>query len=130
VDCSGYIRNIYKCFGLELARNTTWQTAMPMEKMELQGMTTEERKVLLDTVPMGAILFFRGHEMMYLGTENGQYYVINSIGNIIDPMGSKNIQRISSIVVNTLDTRRGNGNTWLDELTTVIVPFGAMQMTE
>lgn len=130
VDCSGYIRNIYKCFGLELARNTTWQTAMPMEKMDLQGMTTEERKAVLDTVPMGAILFFRGHEMMYLGSENGQYYVINSIGNIIDPMGSKNVQRISSIVVNTLDTRRGNGNTWLDELTTVIVPFGDMQTTE
>ncbi len=122
-DCSGYIRNIYKCFGLELARNTTWQTAMPMAKVDLQGMTTEERKAVLDETPMGAVLYFRGHEMMYLGCENGTYYVISAIGNIIDPMGSKNVQRISSVVINTLDTRRGNGNTWLDDLTTVIVPF-------
>ena len=127
VDCSGYIRNIYKCFGLELARNTTWQTAMPMAKVDMQGMTTEERKTVLDQTPMGAVLYFRGHEMMYLGSENGQYYVISSVGNIIDPMGSKNVQRISGIVINTLDTRRGNGNTWLDELTTVIVPFAEGQ---
>ncbi|MBQ7986621.1 MAG: SH3 domain-containing protein, partial [Clostridia bacterium] len=37
-DCSGYIRNIYKCFGLELARNTTLQSAMPMAKIDMKDM--------------------------------------------------------------------------------------------
>ena len=30
VDCSSYVRDVYKCFGLELPRNTTWQAAMPV----------------------------------------------------------------------------------------------------
>ena len=115
---------------MELARNTTWQTAMPMAKVDMQGLTTEERKAVLDETPMGAVLFFRGHEMMYLGSENGTYYVISAVGNIIDPMGSKNVQRISSVVINTLDTKRGNGNTWLDELTMIIVPFAERQTAE
>ena len=74
-DCSGYIRNVYKCFGLELARNTTWQSAMPMVNVNMTDMCREERLTVLDALPFGSILFFNGHEMLYLGKENGKYYV-------------------------------------------------------
>ena len=40
-DCSGYIRNIYKCFGFELARNTNWQSSMPMAKVDMKNMAKE-----------------------------------------------------------------------------------------
>ena len=36
-DCSGYVRDVYKCFGLELARNTTWQMAQPVRTYDLTG---------------------------------------------------------------------------------------------
>ena len=42
-DCSGYMRNVYKCFGMELARNTTWQSSMPMAKVDMQYMSKEEK---------------------------------------------------------------------------------------
>ena len=122
-DCSGYIRNIYKCFGFELARNTNWQTAMPMAKLEMKNMAKEERIKILDELPFGTILYFSGHEMMYIGKENGNYYVISSIGVIMQPENPKVRQRIGSVVINTLDLKRANGNTWLDELTYAVIPF-------
>lgn len=122
-DCSGYIRNIYKCFGLELARNTTWQSAMPMAKVDMQYMCREERISVLDALPAGSVLFFNGHEMMYLGSENGKYYVVSSVGTIMQPENPSLRQRIRSTVISTLDVKRANGNTWLDDLTVAMVPF-------
>lgn len=123
VDCSGYLRNIYKCFGLELARNTTWQTAMPVAGVDMNGMCREERLAVVDALPFGSILFFKGHEMMYLGSENGKYYVISSVGSIMEPSGSGARQRMRSIVINTLDIKRANGLNWLDSLTYANVPY-------
>ena len=122
-DCSGYVRAIYKCFGLELARNTTWQSAMPMTKVDMNNMCREEREKFLDALPFGSILFFSGHEMMYLGKENGNYYVISSISSIMQPESASTRQRVRSIVVNTLDIKRANGNTWRDSLTVALVPY-------
>ena len=122
-DCSGYMRNIYKCFGFELARNTTWQTSMPMAKIDMKNMAKEERMKILDGLPFGTILYISGHEMMYLGHENGKFYVISASGTIMQPENPKVRQRTSSVIINTLDVKRANGNTWLEELTVALVPF-------
>ena len=122
-DCSGYMRNVYKCFGIELARNTTWQTAMPVAKVNMQYMPREERIRFLDALPFGTILYFSGHEMMYLGNRNGKYYVISAVGTIMQPENPSVRQRIRSVIVNTLDVKRANGNTWFDEITVALVPY-------
>ena len=122
-DCSGYMRNVYKCFGMELARNTTWQSSMPMAKVDMQYMPKEEKIKFFDTFPFGTILYFNGHEMMYLGSQNGKYYVISSVGTIMQPEKPSVRQRIRSTIVNTLDVKRANGNTWFDELTVALVPY-------
>ena len=122
-DCSGYMRNVYKCFGMELARNTTWQSSMPMAKVDMQYMPKEERIKFLDALPFGTILYFNGHEMMYLGSQSGKYYVISAVGTIMQPENPSVRQRIRSTIVNTLDVKRANGNTWFDELTVALVPY-------
>ena len=122
-DCSGYIRNVYKCFGFDLARNTTWQTAMPMAKVDMQYMSKEEKIKFLDLLPFGTILYFNGHEMMYLGARNGNYYVVSAVGSIMQPGSASTRQRIRSYIINSLEIKRTNGNTWLEELTTAIVPY-------
>ena len=122
-DCSGYMRNIYKCFGFELARNTTWQTSMPMAKIDMKNMAKEERMKILEGLPFGTILYFSGHEMMYLGNENGKYYIISAVGTMMQPENPKVRQRICSVAINTLDVKRANGNSWLEELTVALVPF-------
>ena len=122
-DCSGYMRNVYKCFGIELARNTTWQTAMPMATIDMRNIAKEDRIRFLDAVPFGTILYFSGHEMMYLGSKDGKYYVISAVGSIMQPEDATVRQRIRSTVVNTLDVKRANGNTWFDEITVALVPY-------
>ena len=122
-DCSNYVRNIYKCFGLELARNTTWQTAMPMAKVDFRNMCREERIAALDALPLGTILFFSGHEMLYLGKRDGNYYVISAVGSILQPGSDTVKQRIRGVILNTLEIKRANGKMWIDELTDAIVPY-------
>lgn len=122
-DCSSYVRSIYNCFGLELARNATWQAAMPMPKIDMQYMCKEERIKVLEALPLGTILCFDGHEMLYLGARNGKYYVISATGSIMRPENTSVRQRVRSTIINTLDIKRANGNTWMDELTVALVPY-------
>ena len=121
-DCSSYIRDVYKTFGLELPRNTTWQAAMPVEKYDLSSSSDEEKKEFFNGLEPGALLFFKGHEMMYLGNKDGQYYVISSTSSMIDPE-SDDRKRIRSVVINTLDAKRANGNLWITDLYEAAVPY-------
>ena len=117
------MRSVYKCFGFELARNGNWQEAMPMVKVDMKNMCSEERIKFLDALPVGTIMNFPGHVIMYLGKSNGKYYVISSTGSIMQPEDPSVRQRVRSTIINTLDIKRSNGNTWFDELTVAMVPF-------
>ena len=122
-DCSGYIRNVYKCFGLELARNTGWQAAMPVYYQDLTGMSVEKKTAVIRKLPLGATLFMKGHEMMYLGCVDDKLYVVNSSSSIMNPDVDGKRQRSRTVMINTLDVKRTNGNTWLADLTGANVPY-------
>ena len=122
-DCSLYMRNVYKCFGLELPRNTTWQSAMPAFKTDLSDMKAQAKAKVLDSLSAGTILFLKGHEMMYLGEVNGFHYVISTMGSIMNS-GVGATERIRSVAINTLEeSMRTNGATWLESLTLAIQPW-------
>ena len=121
-DCSSYVRNVYKCFGLELARNTTWQANMPVFKFDVTNASDEDKKAVLDTLDPGAILEFSGHEMLYLGERDGKYYVVSNTGSMRD-FEKDSVLSIGSVVINTLDVHRMNGKTWLQSLEFMIVPY-------
>ena len=121
-DCSSFVRESYKCFGFELPRNTTWQSEIPADVTDMSAMTNDQKKALLDTLPPGAILIFPGHEMLYIGEDNGFYYTVNDVSSLVspaDPAGG--VIRPRSVVLNDLSTLRANGTTWLDNLTTAVV---------
>ncbi|MBQ7986622.1 MAG: S-layer homology domain-containing protein [Clostridia bacterium] len=77
----------------------------------------------MEALPAGSVLYFSGHEMMYLGSENGKYYVVSAVGTVMQPENPSVRQRIRSMVINTLEIKRANGNTWLDNLTVALVPY-------
>ena len=123
-DCSGYVRDVYKCFGLELARNTTWQMNLPVRKYDLSQLDDEQKAELIAKMPLGTVLFWSGHEMIYLGQENGKLYVISSLGSVGSLYeGASNYNQIKGVTVNTLDMVRANGNTWLRTLTCANIPY-------
>ncbi len=122
-DCSGYVRSIYKCFGLELARNTNWQQQMPVLQLNLNGLTDEQKTAAIRRLPLGATLFFSGHEMMYLGCVNDKLYVVSAVSSIMNPDADGRRQRARDVMINTLDVKRANGNTWLRSLIAADVPY-------
>lgn len=126
-DCSSYIRDIYKCFGIELPRNTTWQASMPAVKCDLSPLPQDAsgdpaKKALLDTLPAGSALYFSGHAMMYLGRVGDEYYVISSVSSMADPETGKYL-RVRGVVVNSLSAKRLSGKTWLNCINMAVVPY-------
>ncbi len=123
MDCSLYTRSIYRCFGLELPRNTNWQTAMPVSKTEITEFTEDQKKEVLDSLAPGSLLMFPGHITMYLGEVDGKYYVISDLGSLSESTGDVNVKSIYTVSINSLDVRRRNGNTWLAEMKWAVTPF-------
>ena len=120
-DCSGMIRTIYACFGLEIGRNGNWQWKMNMEKIDMANMSIEEKLLILDEMPLGSALCFSGHEMMYLGKVDGKYFVISTASSIMSPDTGKRL-RTRDVMINTLDVKRANGQTWLQALNMAFMP--------
>lgn len=123
-DCSGYVRDVYKCFGLELARNTGWQMALPVRNYNLSGLDSAHKAAAIAQMPLGTVLFWSGHEMIYLGQENGKLYVISAVGGVGDLYGdSVSSRQVKGVAINTLDIIRPNRITWLDTLTMANIPY-------
>lgn len=116
-DCSQYMMEIYRCFGINLARNSSGQAATKCKTLNLAGMSDEQKCDLLQVTPAGSILFFSGHIMMYLGEADGHYYVISSAGSFRTPGSAEDVfPNYHSVVVNDLSVLRKNGKTWMESL--------------
>ena len=119
-DCSGYVRAVYLCFGINMGRNTTNQAVQPVKKYNLTGKTDAEKTEIIKTLPLGAELLFNGHAMIYLGHEGDKLYVISAVSNLV----TDNVKyRVRGAVINTLDIKRPNGSTWLSNLHTASIPY-------
>ncbi|MBQ2412056.1 MAG: SH3 domain-containing protein [Anaerotignum sp.] len=126
-DCSGMVRTVYSCFGLEVARNGNWQWNMNMEKIDMTNMSLEEKCTILDEMPMGSALCFPGHEMIYLGKVDGKYYVISAVGTIMSPDTGKRLNT-REVMINTMDVKRANGKTWLQAIDKAFMPcYGKLE---
>ena len=121
-DCSGFVMDIYRCFGLSIPRNTTWQSKMPVNVTDISGMSDAEKSTRLDALAPGSIIQFPGHEMIYLGCVNGRYYTINDVSSLVSPLGdpADGTLRVRSVIVNDLSTMRKSGHTWLNDLSKLI----------
>lgn len=122
-DCSMYTRTIYRCFGFELPRNTSWQPMVPNIKIDISTMTDEQKEAFIETLPAGALLYFTGHTMMYIGSENGKNYVISATGSLSDSQGEWDVRSMYSVIINPLTARRGSKNTWLHDMHSVVLPM-------
>jgi cell wall-associated NlpC family hydrolase len=77
-DCSSFIADIYKTFGLILPRNAGDQEKGYGKQYKFaQGDDIEKRNKILDNVKPGAAIFLSGHVTMYLGKVDGIHYMIH-----------------------------------------------------
>ena len=122
-DCGEYVRDIYKCFGLEMPMNSTWSSAMPVKRIDLESMSDRQKKTALDMLPAGSILIDWPHVMLYLGAVEGRHYAINAMQDVLDKETNSMI-RLRSVIVNSVeDTFVEDGRSWLELLNLAIVPY-------
>ncbi len=98
-DCSSFVRDVYLTFGIELPRNTSQQVKIEGNKVILTDITSiEERAKLISTLKPGAVLYMRGHCVIYIGEHNGKQYAlhnINTYGNIDAPNADGTLRAIT-----------------------------------
>lgn len=119
-DSSTYSRAIYRCFGLDLPRNTTWQNNMEYYVTDISNMTPEEKIDYIKTIPVGSILYFPGYSMHYVGTKNNMVYTISACGVVSDPEGELDVRRYYTVMLMPASARRRNTLTWLESLDKVV----------
>lgn len=81
VDCSSYVANIYRTFGIEFPRNTSSQKDSVGEITYLNGKTIVEKKKILNTLDYPSLIYMNGHVMIYLGKKDNKDYIIHASGS-------------------------------------------------
>lgn len=79
IDCSSYIGNIFRTFGLYFPRNTADQKDSVGEIINLEGKSNQE-KLNIISEHMPGLLYKDGHVMLYIGTNDNIHYIIHANG--------------------------------------------------
>lgn len=121
-DCSGLVHEVYSCFGFVLPRTASRQASIDgVNITDFTDMSDEQKLKVLSSAPMGSLIHFNGHIMIYLGTVDKAPYVISAIGGIVLPDAPQGeVVMVNSVVVNSLYVYRRNGNTWLNEVNALV----------
>jgi len=78
-DCTGLVSEIYKTFGIIMPRNSGQQGASPIghNLRFAPGDGREQRLRSIGSMDVGDLLYTPGHVMMYIGSREGQPYVLH-----------------------------------------------------
>lgn len=76
VDCSGFVCNVFKCFGFVFPRDTSQQNAVVGDSCRV-GVSSAAQ--LLDTYAP-TVVYYPGHTLLYIGRDgaDGRYYFIHA----------------------------------------------------
>ncbi len=121
-DCSAFVMDVYKSFGLMLPRNGDEQERSAGVTVSFEDLSTSQRYELLDTLLPGASLHTSTHELLYLGKHEGLYYVIHDItsyGDINRPNADGTLGKavLNRVAVTDLSLPRRNSMLFIDSLT-------------
>jgi hypothetical protein len=83
-DCSGFVSDVYRSFGVQLPRNTRDQAVTPaLNRITFTDADDHERRLaVLRNLEVGDLVYIPGHVMMVIGHENGMPYVIHDTTGI------------------------------------------------
>ncbi len=95
-DCSGFVSEVYRSFGVTLPRNTSDQAISPaFNRIAFDpGMDHAARLAVLRTLDVGDLVYIPGHVMMVIGHEQGLPYVIHDTTGITYRTGDGELRRV------------------------------------
>lgn len=123
-DCTSLVDDIFGTFGFSLARNSTQQQAMALVQFVDSKWNEAERKALLQELPLGTVLYFPGHAMIYMGFQGGHYRILHSIYQMGVPIWSDMVvHRVKRVMIGHLEQHRATGERFLDEWSSYWKPY-------
>jgi cell wall-associated NlpC family hydrolase len=112
-DCSGFVSEVYRSFGVQLPRNTRDQGVSPALNRIAFGENDnrEKRQAVLKTLQVGDLIYIPGHVMMVIGQENGDTYLIHDTTGITYRSRNGELVRapLNSVAVTPLQPLLANG---------------------
>lgn len=122
-DCSSFVSEVYRSFGIQLPRNTSDQSVSPALN-RLQVKTTDRRKRadIVKQLQTGDLVYIPGHVMMVIGNDNGMPYVIHDTngGAWLGPDGKLVRGALNGVSVTPLPPLRvSEKQTYVDRITNI-----------
>lgn len=95
-DCSGFVAEVYRSFGIQLPRNTRDQGVSPaLKRLTFTDEDSyEERLTALRKLQVGDLVYIPGHVMMIIGHDHGMPYIIHDTSGIAFRNGNGQITRL------------------------------------
>jgi hypothetical protein len=85
------------------------------------GDSLEKRNGVLDKVKPGAVIFMNGHEMLYLGMDNGVHYIIHDFtGYGIKGTSGYSFQPVYEVAITSTLMPLSSGIPYIKEFTSVL----------
>jgi hypothetical protein len=83
-DCSGFVSEVYRSFGVHLPRNTRDQGVSPaLNRIAFTEADSREKRLeVLRKLQVGDLIYIPGHVMMVIGHDAGMPYVIHDTTGI------------------------------------------------
>ncbi|GMO63079.1 MAG: hypothetical protein Ta2D_09790 [Rickettsiales bacterium] len=102
-DCSGFLVQIFKSFGIFLPRNSYSQSNVGTNILNRTDEYSKKYSITTKGIEGATFLYMRGHIMLYIGEIDGEPYIINSIWSFEED--EKEIYA-AQVVVSTLNLGR------------------------
>lgn len=123
-DCSGFVSEVYRSFGVVLPRNTSDQSVSPALNRIAFGENDgrEERQAAMRDLQVGDLIYIPGHVMMVIGHDNGMPYVIHDTngGAWLDKDGRRVSGKLNGVSVTPLSVLMFNDEqTYVDRITNI-----------
>ncbi|MBR5318892.1 MAG: SH3 domain-containing protein [Peptococcaceae bacterium] len=120
-DCTSLVSDVYAVFGLLFPRNSRQQ--MQMFGIENCPVDSTQKYQFISSLMPGAVLYFPGHAMLYLGQTNGELEILHSVYAIGLPDKETLVpHKIRRVVEGHLHQQRVSGETLFDAVKAVWVP--------
>ncbi len=123
-DCSGFVSEIYRSFGVLLPRNTSAQAISPaLDRLPFTDKDdTATREAAIADLQVGDLVYIPGHVMMMLGTANGMTWMIHdtSGGSWFDADGKRIHAQLNGVSVTPLEPMMASDTaSYIDRMTNI-----------
>ena len=123
-DCSGFVSEIYRSFGILLPRNTSGQGISPaLDRIAFDaGSTTAQRQAAVAGLQPGDLVYIPGHVMMTIGTADGLTWMIHDTngGSFLGLDGKRVSAQLNGVSVTPLEPMLASDTaTYVDRMTNI-----------